>query len=350
MARRMLERAILAGQQIEQGKQWPQKFSGMQIIKEIPFDIDALGPVYSLQYSYDGMVLAVGFGNGAIRLYESKTGKMLQELRKARYGGLQIMCMRFHPKNHHILLAGTAEGKVFECNIKDGNITEVITEKGNEINCLDFDMYGSMFATGGKDLAIRLYHANNYKLDRTIEGFSNKQNPTEIESAGCSMRVFALKFHPETEPIFVTGGWESHLKIWDSRIGDQPVVRTIHGPHICGDSLDIRGYEILTGSWRKKDALQVWDYSEGKVKQDVNFELNGKDGAYLYCSQFCDNNVIMASGSCTNSCQAIDRNTQQVVGEVKFDKAVIAMDTVDGGRLFACGGEDKKFVLGGLTG
>ncbi|XP_033753076.1 WD repeat-containing protein slp1-like [Pecten maximus] len=350
MSRRRLEQAILAGQQIEQGKGWPQRFSGMQIIKEIPFDIDALGPVYSLQYSYDGMVLAVGFGNGAISLYESKTGKMLRELRKARYGGLQIMCMRFHPKNHHILLACSAEGKVFECDTKDGNVTERIMEKGNEINCLDFDIDGLKFATGGKDLAIRIYDAKTYQLEKCYEGFSVKQNPNEIESAGCAMRVFALKYHPENEHIFVTGGWDAHLKIWDSRKEGNAVSRAIHGPHICGDSLDIKGFEILTGSWRKNQALQVWDYSQGKVKKDMNFELHGHDGAYLYCAQFCDNDIIMAAGSGTNSCEAIDRNTQKVVAEVNFDKAVIAMDTVDGGRLFACGGEDKKLVLGGLTG
>ncbi|OWF40099.1 WD repeat-containing protein slp1-like [Mizuhopecten yessoensis] len=350
MSRRRLEAAILAGQQIEQGKSWPQQYTGMQIIKEVYFDIDSLGPVYSLQYSYDGESLAVGFGNGAIRLYESRTGEFIKELRKPRYGGLQIMCLRFHTKVHHILLASTADGKVFECNTKDDSIAEVISEKGNEINCLDFDIDGLSFATGGKDLAIRIYDAKTYKILNTYKGFSIKENHSEIDSAGCSMRVFALKYHPEIENIFVTGGWDSHLKIWDDRCVDgQAVVRTIHGPHICGDSLDIKGYEILTGSWRKKDALQIWDYSSGKVKTEVNFELGGCDGSYLYCGQFCDNDVIMAAGSGTKSCEAINRNTGKMVGEVKFDKAVIAMDTVAGGRLFACGGEDKKFVLGALS-
>ncbi|XP_021344361.1 uncharacterized protein LOC110444296 [Mizuhopecten yessoensis] len=109
------------------GKSWPQQYTGMQIIKEVYFDIDSLGPVYSLQYSYDGESLAVGFGNGAIRLYESRTGEFIKELRKPRYGGLQIMCLRFHTKVHHILLASTADGKVFECNTKDDSIAEVIS-------------------------------------------------------------------------------------------------------------------------------------------------------------------------------------------------------------------------------
>jgi hypothetical protein len=52
---------------------------------------------------------------------------MLKELRKTRYGGYQIMCMRFHPKEHHVLLAGTSEGLVFLCNTETGDITEKLS-------------------------------------------------------------------------------------------------------------------------------------------------------------------------------------------------------------------------------
>jgi WD40 repeat protein len=38
------------------------------------------------------------------------------------------------------------------------------TEPGNEINCLDFCLDGSQFATAGKDLNVRLYDANTNKV------------------------------------------------------------------------------------------------------------------------------------------------------------------------------------------
>jgi WD40 repeat protein len=37
----------------------------------------------------------------------------------------------------------------------------IISEKGNEINCIDFDYDGFNFATAGKDLNVRIY-------DRTL--------------------------------------------------------------------------------------------------------------------------------------------------------------------------------------
>lgn len=148
------------------------------------------------------------------QLYSSTTGELVSELRKSRYGGMAIMCMRFHPKAHHILLASTSDGKIFSCNTDTGAIEEfasgiqvtitnnkqfkvtvqtikitlinpvvwgllqisinkivifllgiflydiyLFTEKDNEINCLDFDFDGLHFATGGRDLSIRIYNS-----------------------------------------------------------------------------------------------------------------------------------------------------------------------------------------------
>jgi hypothetical protein len=48
-------------------------------------------------------------------------------------------------------------------------------------------------------------------------------------------------------------------------------IRRTYGPHICGDALDIDPtYEhVLTGSWRKDNALQIWEYGTGKNIKDV---------------------------------------------------------------------------------
>ena len=38
------------------------------------------------------------------------------------------------------------------------------TEKGNEINCMDFSKEGFSFATAGKDLAVRIYDTNTNQV------------------------------------------------------------------------------------------------------------------------------------------------------------------------------------------
>lgn len=47
--------------------------------------------------------------------------------------------------------------------------------------------------------------------------------------------------------VLLTGGWDNTIQFWDMRVGHS--VKSIFGPHLSGDSLDICGDEILTGSW-----------------------------------------------------------------------------------------------------
>jgi len=54
------------------------------------------------------------------------------------------------------------------------------------------------------------------------------------------------------------------------------------------------------------------------VIKDIPFNYSGHDGAYLYCAQYCDNDVVIAGGSGTNSVQAVNK----VTGEVSFTKLI----------------------------
>ncbi|KAH3872444.1 uncharacterized protein LOC127868775 isoform X3 [Dreissena polymorpha] len=370
MARRRLELAIQAGQSIAKGKEYPEKFSRVSVDHNITLEKE-VGGVYSLQYSFDGKFLAIGCGNGTIRLFDTATGVKLPDIRKSRYGGFPIMCLRFHPKNPSIIYAGTSEGQILSCDIsdfvhdgsphdlqhvqsdKDERWHEIIRErKGsakNEINCLDFDYTYTRYATAGKDLSIRIYDAATNQELSEYTGYDNTKDPTEQQFSGCAQRVFALRWHPEHDDVFITGGWDRQLKIWDSRNHDG-VRRTIHGPHICGDALDLKGNKILTGSYVGKDALQIWNYSTDYATdrkqrpQEVHFPA-GEKGPFLYAAQFCDNNVVLAGGSGTNSAKAINSETNEVLGEVKFDHPVQALDTVWGGRLFAVGDGGRSLKM-----
>lgn len=360
MARRRLEEALQAGINIGKGKSFPDKFTSVSVDHDIKLEQECDG-IYSLQYSFDGKYLAVGCGNGTIRLYETATGRKLPDIRKSRYGGFPIMTLRFHPKNPALMFAGTSEGQVLSCDVsefvtdgdhdykqtlescKDERWTEIIREKKNdeknEINCLDFDYSCTKYATGGKDLSIRIYDATTNQVTTEYTGYDSTKDPTDWQASGNAMRVFALRWHDKYDHIFVTGGWDRQLKIWDSRAANDPVKRTIHGPHICGDALDMRDFTILTGSFEgKKEALQLWEYSceNNKPIKNIDFPSNGK-GPFLYAARFCDNDVVLAGGSGTNSAKAINHVDNTVIGEIKFQHPVHAIDCTAGGRLFAVG-------------
>jgi hypothetical protein len=69
----------------------------------------------------------------------------------------------------------------------------------------------------------------------------------------------------------------------------------------------------VTGSWVQNNALQLWDFGEGALIKNIPFRHEESDaGEFLYCAQFCDNDVVMAGGSGTSSVQAINYNTNKV--------------------------------------
>ena len=125
----------------------------------------------------------------------------------------------------------------------------------------------SQFATAGKDTAVRIYDEQTKQCIVKMErgsGFGPNAAP------GHSNRIFALKFHPTDPSVLLSGGWDNTIQIWDCRAGRAQ--RSIFGPHLCGESLDIQGDVILTGSHRAEDPLETWDYGTGeKVRERYCF-------------------------------------------------------------------------------
>ncbi|XP_076458606.1 uncharacterized protein LOC143292303 [Babylonia areolata] len=280
------------------------------------------------------------------KLYNPRTGAFIRDLKPNRHGDLAVMAMRYHPKtiDPGWLFAATAEGNVyvFDTHSAIQEVKPTIAEDKNQINAIDFNSDGYMFGTCGKDLSLRIYDTKSCKLVKEYQGISKERIASNSNTeAGNTKRVFALRF-TESEDILLTAGWDNHVKIWDIRTNDG-IKRQFHGPHVCGDALDMTGGKILTGSWVANRALQEWDYGEGRLIRDIKFP--NEKGAFLYCAQYCDLGVVLAGGSGTNSVEAIEAATDRHIGSVPMTKPVQSLDSVLGGRFFAVGGQDCVLKL-----
>ena len=79
---------------------------------------------------------------------------------------------------------------------------------------------------------MRVYDEDSRKLKATLKGGTG-YGPKA--SAGHSNRIFSAKWHPTEADLLVSGGWDNTVQIWDARAGAS--VRSIYGPHLCGDSM-----------------------------------------------------------------------------------------------------------------
>ncbi|XP_019337959.2 signaling threshold-regulating transmembrane adapter 1 isoform X1 [Alligator mississippiensis] len=221
---------------------------------------------------------------------------------------------------------------------------------------MDFCLDGSVFATAGTDRHIRLYDSCTMQplgpscslglqplslllpqLFHTLEAPDFMTGDVAVTS-GHSRRIFALRFHPQENHIFLTGGWDNSVKVWDKRIRKE-AQRVINGPHICGPGLDIWGHCVLTASWVPRNALQLWDLRMSQLQKNLPFPGGHMQGQFLYAAQFCDPDTVLAGGSGTCGAGVIRISTHQVLGQILLPhKPVQAVAVACGGCVVAVAG------------
>ncbi|XP_039189814.1 uncharacterized protein LOC120303927 isoform X1 [Crotalus tigris] len=224
--------------------------------RRVPLGREAHG-VYSLCFGASGAQLAAGFGDGAVQLVDAGTGAPGPCLRPGRRPRHAVTALGFHRAKPGLLLAAGADGVVVLYDLSAGGAAASLSEEENEIHALDFCRDGSAFATAGKDRHIRLYDSQTHQLVHVVRAPDFMAGDEFTPFSGHSRRIFALRFHPTELHLFLTGGWDNSVKVWDKRVpkGAQSV---INGPHICGPGIDIKPRRDEL-SWHRhvpgKDAL-----------------------------------------------------------------------------------------------
>jgi len=278
--------------------------------------------------------VVTGLGSGLMHVYDTSDVKMprLRRLRAGLASSLPLLALKFYPcLARDLLFSGGSNGLLQVWNFEDYNVLQSIEEQDNQIMAIDFTGDGMHVASVGKDACVRLYDTRNLKLTRRYAGTHTLDFDTignDLSVPGHSGKIFAVKFHPDNTNMLVTASWDQTLKIWDTRL--ECPVRTIHGPNVRGDGLDINHNNILTASWKAQHALQIWDFRMDSLLHTLTITNNNnnnnnnnnksaggrKAGEYLYCGRFWDDEHVVAGGSGTKDLKVIHVCGNRVVGTV----------------------------------
>lgn len=97
------------------------------------------------------------------------------------------------------------------------------------------------------------------------------------------------------EHLLLSGGWDNNVLVWDRRV--RGAVRGMYGPHLGGDALDYSKGRVLTGSFSKKDQLQLWDFESTENVWTTGLNREGTS-CLVYATQFSksDGGKVFAVG------------------------------------------------------
>ncbi|KNC48228.1 uncharacterized protein AMSG_04458 [Thecamonas trahens ATCC 50062] len=293
-----------------------KKLSLKLAVEEQPADL------FCVRFSEDNQLVAAGCGDGVTRVY-TLTGRLAFNLNADKaHGTFPVTCLRFRPnlggssRARNMVIAASSDGSVRHWHLSTQKCLHTIVEEGNEVYALDYAPDASAFATAGRDHTIRLYDEATKEIKSKMEGAGD----------GHSNRVFSLKFKADDPDIVLSGGWDNTVQIWDARVGS--VVRSIYGPHVCGDAIDLAGDKILTGSWREEDQLQLWDYGSGELLDTLPWSADDEaPPCFIYAAQFsADGRFVAAGGSGANEAKVFVTDTHQVIGHVdSMEKGVFSI-------------------------
>jgi len=276
-------------------------------------------------FNETGDTIAVGCRNGRVLIINSNTMQTMNLFDLSGGNAAACTAVRFRAdlsayQTQNVMVLAL-ESQLLHVHASTGNVLGRVEEPGNKIHNVVVRQDGLSFATCGSDLAVRVYDDHTNKLTATLD------HGDGINTTGHSNSVFGLAWKPDDPNVLVSGGWDHTVLIWDLRV--RRSVRSIYGPYVCGDSLDVKGDTILTGSWRHTNPLQLWDLGSTRLLTNLPFHQPQRESCLLYAAKFgtgAAQNLMFGGGSGRDPCLKIYMHTGELLGTMLLPSAVHGLD------------------------
>eukprot|EP01006_Ploeotia_vitrea_P047734 TRINITY_DN67155_c4_g4_i1.p1 TRINITY_DN67155_c4_g4~~TRINITY_DN67155_c4_g4_i1.p1 ORF type:complete len:334 (+),score=32.07 TRINITY_DN67155_c4_g4_i1:63-1064(+) len=309
-----------------------------------------LAEVFSCQFTTDSTVCCVTCQDGFFRGYNVRSGK---EAYRFNCHGFQsarvpVTSLRFRPpttnnnQTKNVALIACSDGLISHWHVTSGKCLNTIDEKPNEVYAVDFTKNAAYFATAGTDRTIRIYDEATKSFHTELSGGSNPK------TAGHSNRIFGLKWVPGDDNLLISAGWDNTVQVWDIRTGG--AVRSIFGPYVCGDALDMHKNIILTGSCREHDQLELWDFGSGNKLGGIkwpSYDDTNQNQCQVFTAKFSNSgHHIAAGGSQSPEAHVFEVKSGQPVGGLRgLEKSIYSVHFSHNDGLVAFAGADGTLYL-----
>eukprot|EP01059_Diplonema_ambulator_P016366 TRINITY_DN27818_c0_g1_i1.p1 TRINITY_DN27818_c0_g1~~TRINITY_DN27818_c0_g1_i1.p1 ORF type:complete len:348 (+),score=46.90 TRINITY_DN27818_c0_g1_i1:54-1046(+) len=259
--------------------------------------------VLAVEVSPDEVYCTAACSNGVVKVFSTRTSAKedysLDVMRMSAVK-LPVTCLRFRPqagmsKTKNMLVLGTAAGTIEHWHLTSRRcVSSIQTE--TEIYCLDYRDDGTRFAASGKDGLVRVYDEEGKKLAATL-AWAEATDDRDLPANAHSSRVQSLQWIPRSPYLFVTGGWDKTLQVWDTRVDH--AVSSMYGPYLCGDSLAVTrdGMHVITASCRDTDQLEIWSLASPRSPCQAIPLPPSATHTHFYSLSLSPNGILAAGGA-----------------------------------------------------
>lgn len=215
---------LVSGDQIGVVKYWQPSMNNLQLIeahKEAVRDIS---------FSPRGNKFCTASDDGTIKVFDFQTAK---EERSLSGHGWDVRVGQWH-KRHALIASGGKDNLVKLWDPRGKELTTLHIHK-NTVLCLKWTNDGESILTGGKDQVIKMFNLRAMK-----EEFTHKGHQKEAT---------ALCVHPCLDSLFVSGGGEGAVYIWQKH-NEYPVrvIPDAHAKTIWSMDFHPIGHTLATSS------------------------------------------------------------------------------------------------------
>jgi len=281
--------------------------------------IEASVGVSSVAFSPDGEILVSGSADNTVKLWDIKTGKLINTLEGHT---AFVNSVAFSPVGN-ILASGSDDNTFKLWDIKTGKLINTLEGHNNDVNSVAFSPDGEILASGSNDNTIKLWDIKTGKLIKTLKGNN--------------WYVTSVAFSPDGD-ILASGSWDTTIKLWDIKTGK--LIKTLKGHNWYVTSVAFSPDGDILASGSRDWTIKLWDIKTGNL-------INTLEHTYWVNSvAFSPDGEILASGSGDKTIKLWDIKTGKLINTLEgHQRSVTSVAFSPDGEIIASGSLDGTIKI-----
>ncbi|MDI6793489.1 MAG: pentapeptide repeat-containing protein, partial [bacterium] len=276
--------------------------------------------VNSVAISQEAGLIASGSWDNTIKLWEIKTGRLLNTLQGHESSVNSVAISQ----EAGLIASGSDDKTVKVWEIKTGRLLNALQGHKSYVKSVAISKGAGIIASGSEDNTIKLWEIKTGRLLNTLQGHKNSVSSVAIsKEAG----------------IIASGSWDNTIKLWEIKTGRLLNTLQGHGFPVSSVAISKEAGLIASGSWDM--TVKVWEIETGRLLNT----LQGHEYPVTFVAISKEAGII-ASGSNDNTVKVWEIETGQLLNTLQWHKSYVTSVAISkGAGIIASGSDDDTIKL-----